>query len=125
MVPFEERIENDPALPAGVKVLVQRGVPGFGVARARIVRDARTHEERTERMHDSYPPTVQIRRVGTGPRAPRGYVAPVGDRHLEYRADSYAEMVQGPEVTGTVERNSPGQTGVPGWTVRAGMPPAE
>lgn len=122
VTPYEERIDEDPTLPAGVRVLVQRGMPGFRLTRFRVVRDLQTQAARRERMRDTYPPTVQIWRVGTGAPAPEGYVPPEGDGHLEYRADQLLEITEGPGITGAEERATPGWTGVVGWTRTAGMP---
>lgn len=122
VTPYEERVDPDPSLPAGVRVLVQRGMPGFRVTRFRVVRDVETQAARRERMRDVYPPTVQIWRVGTGGPAPAGYVPPPNDAHLEYRADQLLEITEGPGIAGAEERATPGWTGVVGWTRTAGMP---
>jgi hypothetical protein len=99
-------------------------VPGFRITRFRVARDPVTNRAIRERARDVYPPTVQIVRVGTGRPAPADYEAPAGDNHPEYRADGYLVLTQGVGVEGTQESGSPGQSGVPGWTVTAGMPPA-
>jgi vancomycin resistance protein YoaR len=114
--PFRERIENDPSLPSGVRVLRQRGVPGFRITRFRVVRDLDTNQARRTRLEDGYPPTDQIWRVGTGPAAPPGYVAPPGDDHAEYTADEYLVATQGAGIDGIelVRRGSRAST--PGWT---------
>ena len=124
VIPFTEVERKDPNLPEGVQVLSQRGVPGFRVELARILKDAEGNELSIERSEDLYPPTVQIWRVGTGPAAPEDYVPPVGDTHAEYRADEYLEMTQGPGIRGTQEIKRAGRTGTPGWTEREGMPRA-
>ncbi|MFO0695487.1 MAG: VanW family protein [Polyangiales bacterium] len=124
ITPFDERVDEDPSLPAGVRVLVQRGMPGFRITRFRIVRDTRTNQAVRERYRDTYPPTLQIWRVGTGGPVPRDFVPPEGDRHPEYRADAYVILTQGPGVEGTQEWGVAGASGVTGWTARAGMPAA-
>jgi len=119
-LPFEERSVDDASLPAGVRVLQQRGVPGFRVHRWRIVRDIRANQAVRTAMEDLYPPTTQIWRRGTGGPAPAGYTPPADDDHPEYTADAYLEMTQGEGVDGTAEVRRAGRTGMPGWTVRAG-----
>ncbi len=125
VTPYEERFDDDPTLPSGVRVLAQRGMPGFRLTRFRVVRDLQTQQARRERTRDVYPPTTQIWRVGTGGPAPADYVPPPGDNHPEYRADQLLELVQGPGLEGMQEFATPGWTGVPGWTRTAGMPYAE
>lgn len=119
-MPFEEREVEDPSLPSGVRVLSQRGIPGFRVSRWRVIRDLETNQAVRERMEDVYPPTTQIWRVGTGGPAPEGYEPPPDDDHPEYTADAYLEMTQGAGIEGTQEVRRAGRTGTPGWTVRAG-----
>lgn len=121
-VPYVEQVREDPSLPAGVRVLDQRGVAGFRITRFRVVRDPATNQAVRLRSRDVYPPTTQIWRVGTGGPAPAGYEPPPHDAHPEYRADAFMTMTQGPGVEGTVERREPGVTGVVGWTATAGMP---
>lgn len=125
VLPFAERETEDPELPRGIQVLSQRGVPGFRVTRWRILRDAEQNQAIQQALtQDNYPPTTQVWRVGTGGPAPEGYVAPSGDGHLEYRADQYTVLSQGPGVDGIRTVRTSGRTGAPGWTVRAGMPAA-
>jgi vancomycin resistance protein YoaR len=118
---FETRVVEDSELPAGVRVLQQRGVPGFRIKRWRIVRDMRLNQAVREAMADVYPPTTEIWRVGTGGPAPDEYVPPPGDTHPEYTADEYLSMTQGDGVVGTLESRAAGCCGLPGWTVRAGF----
>lgn len=125
VTPYTERVVDDPSLPLGVRVLAQRGMPGFRITRFRVVRDLSTNQAIRERQVDQYPPTVQIWRVGAGGPVPPDYEAPEGDSHPEYRADAFVEMTQGPGITGTEERANPGFSGVVGWTRTAGMPYAE
>ena len=122
VTPFTERITEDDTLPAGVRVLEQRGVPGFRITRFRIVRDPETNRAIRERTRDVYPPTTQIVRVGTGGPAPVGYERPADDGHPEYRADAYLVLTQGIGIEGTLESGTPGESGIPGWTVAQGMP---
>lgn len=123
--PYTEVEREDASLPKGVRVLSQRGVPGFKVSSFRLIRSPDGKEISRERSDDNYPPTTQIWRVGTGPSAPEGYVPPMGDTHREYQADEYLILTMAPGVTGvqeTVRRE--GKTGVLGWTAREGMPQA-
>ena len=123
--PYEERLDDDPTLPMGVRVLVQRGMPGFRLTRFRVVRDMNTQHATRERMRDSYPPTTQIWRVGTGGPIPVDYVPPPNDSHPEYRADELLEIVEGPGIEGFQEFATAGRTGLVGWTRAMGMPFAE
>ena len=125
VIPFEERETEDPELPAGVRVLTQRGVPGFVVSRWRLRRDVGTNVTTRDRSEDRYPPTTQTWRVGTGPAAPADYEPPSGDEHDEYTADEYTVMTQGPDIEDTETVRRAGRTGALGWTVREGMPGVE
>jgi vancomycin resistance protein YoaR len=123
VTPYTEITRDDPTLPAGVRVLSQRGVAGFKVTSFRLVRDMNTQAVERERRSDSYPPTTQIWRVGKGAPAAKDYVAPTGDDHPEYHADEYLILTQAPgaeNVEETMKRE--GKTGFPGWTKAAGMP---
>lgn len=123
-LPFEERTIEDDSYPTGVRVLTQRGVPGFVVSRYRIIEDVRTRVMRRETSQDRYPPTTQTWRIGTGGAAPDGYETPSGDTHREYTADEFTIMTQGAGVEGTTTTRRAGRTGSYGWTVAQGMPPA-
>ena len=125
VTPFEEREAEDAELPSGVRVLSQRGVPGFAVSRWRMRRDVRTNVTTRDRSEDRYPPTTQVWRVGTGPAAAADYEVPAGDDHGEYTADEYTVMTQGPDLAETQTVRRAGRTGTPGWTTREGMPPSE
>ena len=125
VIPFEERENEDPNLPAGVRVLSQRGVPGFVVSRWRQLRDVNTNVSRRSVSSDRYPPTTQIWRVGTGPAPAEDYEPPSGDEHGEYTADEYMVVTQGPNLEDTEEVRRAGRTGTPGWTQREGMPGVE
>ncbi len=121
VMPFAELERPDPKLPRGVKVLSQRGIPGFRTHRYRIVREGAFAVR--ERWNDSYPATSQIIRIGTADTGDADGVA--DDPHPEYVADDYLVLLQGPDVKGPmggmVELREPGKTGEYGWTERAGF----
>jgi vancomycin resistance protein YoaR len=123
-IPYEELERPDPDLPDGLRLLAQRGVPGFKLHRYRIVRDD-AHAVR-QRWNDVYPPTAQIVRVGTGP-GPRDRVQAHDDKTAEYVADELLTVTQGPDIRkdgkpDMLEQREPGEFGRYGWTERAGMP---
>ena len=118
---FVERDVPDATLPSGVRVLKQRGIPGFRVSRWRVVRNVAINQAVRQRSEDEYPPTDQIWRVGAGGAAPAGFVPPPGDDHPEYTADEYLAATQGPGIDGTQEAKRAGRTGAYGWTVREGF----
>jgi vancomycin resistance protein YoaR len=123
ITPYAESLRDDPSLPSGVKVLAQRGVPGFEVTSFRLVRDPSSEQVVRERRHDLYPPTTQIWRVGKGTPAAAGYKPPPGDTHPEYRADEYLILSMGPSTQGLEETlRREGRSGAPGWTATEGMP---
>jgi vancomycin resistance protein YoaR len=125
ITPYQEITRDDETLPAGVKVLGQRGVPGFETTSFRLVRSPEREQVTRERRHDLYPPTTQIWRVGKGKPAAAGYVPPPGDQHNEYRADEYLILTMGPSTQGIEETlRREGRSGVPGWTEKEGMPQA-
>lgn len=123
--PFKEKDTSDPKIPRGERVLAQRGIPGFYVTRYRIVRDGPFAAR--EKTVDSYPPTAQIWRVGTG--EPDKSFEPKDDGHAEYVADELLTITQGPSARpgsqerggATVESRVPGKYGSYGWTVREGF----
>jgi vancomycin resistance protein YoaR len=127
-IPYEEVERPDKTLPNGVRRLGQRGVAGFKLRRYRIVREG-AHAVR-ERWDDTYPPTTQIVRVGTGDM-PKDSVKAEDDRHPEYLADELLVVTQG-EADGdeaggergsvTRESREAGRFGEKGWTEAAGMP---
>lgn len=130
VLPYQEQERPDPRLPEGVRVLAQRGVPGFKLHRYRVVREGPF--ARRERFNDLYPPTNQIVRVGTATDLPKDAPRPDDDNHAEYSADEFLSVTQGPDlrppkgkpdVPGgpTIETREPGRTGEPGWTKREGM----
>lgn len=116
-MPFSVREVADSTLPSGVRVLRQRGVPGFRITRYRTVRDLERNQAVRERAEDAYPATEEIWRVGSGPAAPVGYVVPAGDTHGEYLADQYlsASVGVGTEDAMDIARTG-GRTAVVGWT---------
>lgn len=127
VIPFEEVERETPKLPEGTRVLAQRGIPGFKTMSSRVVRDG-AYAVRTK-WTDTYPPTMQIVNVGTGPKdlEAKG----VDDAHPEYVVDAYLVVTQGPDIRtpgvtepeaggGTVESREPGKTGVRGWTEKMG-----
>jgi vancomycin resistance protein YoaR len=138
-MPYEEIERPDKTLPAGERMLSQRGVAGFKIRRYRIVRDG-SHATR-DRWDDVYPPTQQIIRVGAGDVS-KSTKLPDDDPHPEYLADELLVVTQGPETrvereqrpeTGDSsaedrpdgsmsESREPGRYGEPGWTEKAGMP---
>jgi vancomycin resistance protein YoaR len=128
VIPFEETERPTPKLPEGVRLLAQRGIPGFKTTSSRVVREG-AYAVR-EKWSDSYPPTTQIINVGTGPRDME--VKAADDPHPEYVADEYLVVTQGPDIRtpgatgpepggGTVESREPGLTGNRGWTEQAGF----
>lgn len=114
---FDEREIPDPSLPAGTRVLTQRGIPGFRIQRFRITRQG--DQAIRERWQDAYPPTAQIWRVGTG--AALGAAAPRPDDHPEYTADQYLAVTQIQESGDMQEVRRPGFSGERGWMVRMGL----
>jgi vancomycin resistance protein YoaR len=124
--PYTEVTRDDASLPAGVKLLAQRGVPGFEVTSFRLIREPGSERLVRERRHDLYPPTTQIWRLGRGPRAPAGYLPPAGDSHGEYRADEYLILSTSSAAQGAPEETlrREGRSGYPGWTAKEGMPQA-
>lgn len=126
-LPFEQTERPDDRLPRGVRVLSQRGVPGFKLTRYRILRDG-DHAVR-ERWTDVYPPTQQIVRTGTG-TMPKDSVAVADDPHPEYIADELLVMTQGPDAPPSkehpgdhlLEDREPGRFGDTSWMAKAGMP---
>lgn len=125
ILPFSEREVRDDRLAVGQRVVTQRGIPGFKVRRYRLVRDGAIAVR--ERSSDTYPPTAQVVRVGTG--AGGAGARPIEDDHPEYVVDEYLTITQGPGVgrasgdelrgaqsVGMEESRVPGRTSVRGWT---------
>lgn len=123
VIPFQEVEKPDAKLPEGVKVLGQRGIPGFKLHRYRVSREGAFATR--EQWQDTYPPTAQIIRVGTATNLPKDAPVPADDQHAEYTADEYLTTTQGPGVsrngTDMIETREPGRTGQVGWTEKAGM----
>jgi hypothetical protein len=119
VIPYQELERPDKTVPDGMRLLGQRGIPGFKLHRYRIVRD-HSHAVR-ERWNDVYPPTAQIIRVGTGNISRADFVGHSA-AVPEYVADEVlivTNAVDDPELS---ERREPGRTGEYGWTEKAGMP---
>jgi vancomycin resistance protein YoaR len=113
VLPFAERVVSDDRLPKGVRIVTQRGIPGFKVRRYRIVRDGVNAVR--EKTVDTYPPTQQIVHVGSGLDVGGG--KPVNDDHPEYVADEYLAITQGASADqGMEEVRVAGKTGTKGWT---------
>lgn len=136
VVAFKEREVDDAKLPTGDRVLSQRGIPGFKITRDRVVRDSGSDPgapPRRETTTDSYPPTTQVWRIGTGERSLKSDAS--DDEHPEYVVDEELTLTQGPDVVDprrhasnapgsggpTVESREPGKFGTRGWTVRLGF----
>jgi VanW like protein/G5 domain len=122
ITPYVEAQRDDPSLPAGTRVLSQRGVPGFEVTSFRVIRDLETGRIVRERHHDVYPATQQVWRVGRGNPPSPGYKPPAHDNHGEYTADEYLILTYRGAHGISEERRSEGRSGVLGWTAREGMP---
>ena len=120
IIPFEERSVLDRSLPSGLQLLRRRGVPGFKITRSRIVTDERTHVSVSERSQDSYPPTAQLWRIGSGREPAVGFERPRNDPNPEYIADEHLQMTQTESGSFDVVRDS-GRTGSYGWTAREGL----
>ena len=123
--PFEVEERETDELAKGERELSQRGVPGFKTTVFRIVRDG-AYAVRSKTSSE-YPATTQIVKVGTGD-AKKGKAK--DDNHLEYTADEYLVLTQGPKRAGKardepdvemVESRFPGRTGRRGWQKKAGL----
>jgi vancomycin resistance protein YoaR len=119
--PFEEKVVEDDTLPRSMRILQQRGIPGFEVTTFRVIVDEETGVALRERGFDKYPPTTQIWRVGTGGEAPADFVPPKSDTHPEYVADEIMSATQGPGIDGIRVSATPGRTGSFGWTERESL----
>ncbi len=119
VLPFEETERESEKLPAGARVVVQRGIPGFVATASRLVRDG-AYGERTK-WTEKYPPTTQIVAVGKGPEDLEPKLKE--DAHPEYIVDEYLVVTQGPGVKdgGMSEARTPGRTGDAGWIERMGF----
>lgn len=63
---FKEVVREDPGLPRGVRIVAQRGVPGFKLIRERLFFADGAKPAKRESRTLRYPPTTQIIKVGTG-----------------------------------------------------------
>jgi vancomycin resistance protein YoaR len=120
VTPFEERTIVDAKLPTGLRVLEQRGIPGFKITRVRVIHDPATNQDVREHNTDSYPPTPQLWRVGVGGEPHPGFERPRNDPHPEYVADEYLQMTQTERGTEDLLRDA-GHTGAYGWIEREGL----
>jgi vancomycin resistance protein YoaR len=116
--PYAEREIDDPRVPRGVRMLAQRGVPGFDITRFRVVRDGDSVVR--ERTDERYPPSPQIWRRGVG-EPDRAWKAH-DDPRPEYLADESLTLTMSDGADGgapaLVESRVPGASGVRGWTAR-------
>lgn len=118
--PYTESTSVDPALPAGTRVLAQRGVPGFDLHRYRIRRSG-SHAVR-ESFVDHYPPTPQLVRMGSG-RSAGATGRPQQDPPPEYFADELLVLSQPAELDAPlVEQRTPGRFATAGWAKSIGSP---
>ena len=123
ILPFEELERETDKLPAGERVVTQRGVPGFVATSSRLVRNG-AYGERTK-WREKYPPTTQIIAVGTGD--PDRKPAVKQDAHPEYTVDEYLVVTQGPPTrakdtaSGMVWNGTDGRTGEKGWIKKLGF----
>jgi len=94
ITPFTERELADPKVPRGVRFIAQRGVPGYAITRARIVREGASSVR--ERDEERYPPTPQLWRVGTGEPDPK-FKRPKDEPQAAQPAEeAYVAITQGP-----------------------------
>jgi len=118
--PFTETTSVDPALPAGTRVLAQRGIPGFDLHRYRIRRSG-SHAVR-ESFVDHYPPTPQLVRIGSGKRG-NETGRPPQDPPPEYFADELLVLSQPAELEAPpTEQRTPGRFATAGWAKSIGSP---
>jgi hypothetical protein len=110
-----------------MRVLSQRGVAGFKLVRYRV--RANGDNSVRERWNDTYPPTTQIVRVGTGDVS-KDDVKAADDAHPEYVADELLVLTEGPDVPESkdhpgdrmLEDRDAGRFGEYGWMEKAHMP---
>lgn len=119
VIPYQELERPDKSVPDGMRLLAQRGIPGFKLHRYRIVREG-PHAVR-ERWNDVYPPTAQIVRVGTGAISRADFTGR-SNSVPEYVADEVLIVTNSVDDPVLSERREPGRTGEYGWTEKAGMP---
>jgi vancomycin resistance protein YoaR len=137
-IPYVEIESADATLERGVRVVAQRGVPGIDLHLYRIRRDG-AHAVR-ELSRDSYPPTPQLVRVGSGTAAT---IAKGSTTHLtnalvastagrpphdastgsEYLADELLVASQSDDIDAPLaQQRVPGRFAVPGWSKKIGGP---
>ena len=118
--PYTETTSVDPALPAGTRVLAQRGIPGFDLHRYRIRRTG-SHAVR-ESFVDHYPPTPQLVRIGSG-KSTGATGRPQQDPPPEYFADELLVLSQPAELEAPpIEQRTPGRFATAGWAKSIGSP---
>lgn len=118
--PYIETTSVDPALPAGMRVLAQRGIPGFDLHRYRIRRTG-FHAVR-ESFVDHYPPTPQLVRIGSA-KSTGATGRPQQDPPPEYFADELLVLSQPAELEAPpVEQRTPGRFATAGWAKSIGSP---
>jgi vancomycin resistance protein YoaR len=119
--PYDEVLRPDESLPAGTRVLAQRGVPGFDLHRYRIRRDG--YHALRETVVDHYPPTSQLIRVGTGKKGAGAAGRPPTEVPPEYFADELVVLSQQPEPDALpLEQRTPGRFATAGWARTIGAP---
>jgi vancomycin resistance protein YoaR len=119
--PYDEVLRPDESLPAGTRLLAQRGVPGFDLHRYRIRREG-SHAVR-ETVVDHYPPTSQLIRVGTGKKSIGATGRPPAEVPPEYFADELVVLSQQPEPDALpLEQRTPGRFATAGWARTIGAP---
>ena len=119
--PFDQKMIEDEELPKGLRVLSQRGIPGFELTRLRVVHDERTRVATREKSLDKYPPPTEIWRIGTGEEPGPDFEHPPNDAHPEYVADEFMKATAGPGINGIEVTRKAGRTGEYGWTERENM----
>jgi vancomycin resistance protein YoaR len=118
---FAETTSLDPSLPQGLRVLEQRGVPGFDLHRYRIRRSG-AHAVR-EVFVDHYPPTTQLVRVGSGRKTASETGRPPRETPPEYLADELMVLSQPAELDAPpIEQRTPGRFATAGWARTIGAP---
>lgn len=115
IVSFDVREESNANIPAGTRVLTQRGVPGFVVDRTRIFYNP-DGTQRREGSVDRYPATTEIWQVGTGGANTLTNTLPKADAHPEYTADRVLVARLDPNTREISEERSGGASTMPGWT---------
>jgi hypothetical protein len=114
-----EHSELDPSLPRGMRVLTQRGTPGFSVSMQRLIHDEAQQRSVHEHSSASYAATEQLWRIGMTSTPAPSFVRPRNDPHPEYVADAHLEMTHDEPGTFDVRRDA-ARTGSYGWTSHDG-----